>query len=110
MGKTLDTTRNEENMTEEQSGVLNTISGGIKKKFTEKTRPSVYYKPVNGRDLSIHFISEEYDTKVEDKIYNLEASVISKYLDRDINFRLTPKHGISENRIAPSGFKKLHFA
>ena len=80
------------------------------KKFTKRNRPSIYYKPVNGRDLRIHFISEEYDPKVEEKIYNLEASVILKYQDQDINFRLTPKYGISEKRIAPTGFKKLHFA
>lgn len=94
-------------LTIQQEKTLNKISGGLEKM---KTKPSVYYRVENGRDLSVHMVTEEYDSEVENKIYSLQERLILQNEDTDIDFRLTPKYNLSERKMVPSGFKKLSFA
>ncbi|MEA3464158.1 MAG: hypothetical protein U9R14_03735 [Patescibacteria group bacterium] len=113
MSKTIKTIHNLETrgrVTNEQAKILTTISGNVEKNMVKSKRPSIYYRAVNGRDLAVCMVIDDYDSKVEDKIYGLQSRVISKYKDNEIDFRLTPKHKRAESKIVPRGYQKLAIA
>jgi len=94
----------------EQAEILTTISGSIEKKLSKHERPAIYYRPINCNDVEVYMVMDEYNSKVEDKIYGLQSRVISKYKDNDIDFRLTPKHKVAVSKIVPRGYQKLAVA
>jgi hypothetical protein len=97
-------------ISEKQEKILGNISGGIKERIDKKHRPSIYYKPLNGKDLRVFMVVEEYDSRIEDKIYDMEKKVITQFLDSDINFRLTSINNKSEKKFIPQGFTKWAIA
>ena len=105
--KTLSKLKDKGKISEQQFKILETVSDKMGKNLTKSKRPSVYYRVLNGTDLDVWMVVDKYDDVAEATIYSTQAQIISKFKENDIDFRLIPKHNISEKRIIPKGFKKL---
>ncbi|MFA6271912.1 MAG: hypothetical protein WC693_02270 [Patescibacteria group bacterium] len=90
-------------MSEENNRILKDFYTQISGNIVRSKRPRIYYK-IDFNTIEIFTLIDDYDEKLEDKIYTAEFKTIKKYPLYNIKFKLSPIFKFPIKSIVPSNY------